>query len=587
MNLDRRLVRIARVAGLAMILTVLAGFFAGILTVLQARQVSRVIAQVFLEGQSLSDVMPMLWVLLAAVAGRAVLSGLSEYAGGVAAVQVKQTLREMLVRHLFRLGPAYTESERSGELLNTITQGVESLDAYFSQYLPQLALAGLLPLAYLAVILPLDPLSGLVLLFTGPLIPFFMFLIGSLSQSLTRQQWAALSRMSAYFLDTLQGLGTLKALGRSQEQAARIAQVSERYRIVTMRVLRFTFLSALALELLGTIGTAIIAVEVGLRLLYGWMGFEAAFFILILAPEFYQPLRNLGLRFHASMAGVAAAQRIFSLLDQPPAVPEMQEAVGSAQDRVILSDRKPFTLAFDQVHYTYPDRAHPALNGVSFEMRSGQMTALVGASGSGKTTIIRLLLGFMQPSAGTIRLDSSPIANLSSLAWRENIAWVPQRPFLFNGTVAENLLMANPGAAEADMRRALEQAHLADFVDSLPLGLGTALGEGGARLSGGQAQRLALARAFLRGAPLLVLDEPSAHLDVAQEQMLRDSIQRLLEGRTALVIAHRLATVAEANQILVLSEGNVVEAGHHAILLAQQGMYARMLAAFHGQEGAA
>ena len=317
MNLDRRLLKKIGVAKTALMLAVLAGFLAGAATILQARQISQVIARVFLGGQDLAAVMPALWGLLVILAGRAVLSYISEMAASAAAQRVKERLREDLTRRLLALGPAYTQGERSGELVNTLTQGVEALDAYFSQYLPQLALAGLLPLAYLAIVFPLDPLSGVILLLTGPLIPIFMFLIGSAAERLTQRQFSTLGRMSAYFLDTLQGLTTLKMLGRSQEQVGRIARVSEQYREATMGVLRITFLSALALELLSTMGTAIIAVEIGLRLLYGRMGFEGAFFLLLLAPEFYLPLRTLGLRFHASMAGVSAARRIFEVLDQP------------------------------------------------------------------------------------------------------------------------------------------------------------------------------------------------------------------------------------------------------------------------------
>ncbi|MBE0697254.1 MAG: thiol reductant ABC exporter subunit CydD, partial [Anaerolineaceae bacterium] len=317
MNLDRRLIRQVATARVFFFVAVLAGFAAGIGAVFQARQLSQIITRVFLNGLGLTEVLPALGILLAIVFGRAVVGFLSETAAAAAALKIKENLRNLLVEHILALGPAYSQGERSGELLNTVSQGIEALDAYFSQYLPQVALAGTLPLAYFLVVLPVDPLSAGILLFTGPLIPLFMFLIGHNAEAFTRRQWNALGRMSAYFLDTLQGLAALKALGRSMVQAERIAQVSERYRQTTLSVLRVTFLSALALELLGTMGTAIIAVQIGLRLLYGQIGFELAFFILLLAPDFYLPLRALGLRFHASMSGVSAARRIFVILEQP------------------------------------------------------------------------------------------------------------------------------------------------------------------------------------------------------------------------------------------------------------------------------
>jgi thiol reductant ABC exporter CydD subunit len=596
MNLDRRLLKQIRAAQVALTLTILTGFLAGLATVLQARQVSQVIARVFLEGQGLAAVMPLLWGLLAVLASRAVFSSLSEIAANRAARQVKEHLRETLARQLLALGPLYAAGERSGELINTATQGIEALDAYFSQYLPQLALAGLLPLAYLVIIAPLDPLSAVVLLLTGPLIPIFMFLIGNTAESLTHRQFTALGRMSAYFLDTLQGLATLKTLGRSREQAGRIAEVSEQYRMATMSVLRVTFLSALALELLSTMGTAIIAVEIGLRLLYGRMGFEPAFFILLLAPEFYLPLRTLGLRFHASMAGVSATRRIFGVMEEKDRYKTAVDPT-DAQPRSAASDprvdtphginnqfvdlHKPFLINLEHVCYHYPGR-EAGLNGVTLTITSSQTTALVGASGSGKSTLAGLLLCFLRPDSGSLRINEISLDAIPVEDWRGQIAWVPQQPHLFHGTLADNLRVARPDAAEEDMLQAAQHAHLLEFVETLPRGLDTVVGEGGAQLSGGQAQRLALARAFLRDAPFLILDEPTAHLDVTQERLLQESTRRLCAGRTVLVIAHRLPTIAQADQIVVLEEGRVAECGRHVEMLAQGGRYARMLALYQG-----
>ncbi len=576
MNLDRRLIKQANFVKLALSAAVLGGFLAGLAAVLQARQVSQVISRVFLGGQSLAQVRPWLWGLLAILVARALFNYMSERSAISAAQQVKQHLRNQFARHLFALGPAYTQAERSGELINTATQGIEALDAYFSQYLPQLILAGMLPVAFLAVIFPLDPLSGLVLLLTGPLIPVFMFLIGSAAQSLTQRQWQALGRMSAYFFDTLQGLTTLKALGRSQDQGERIERVSEQYRDTTLQVLRVTFLSALVLELLSTIGTAIIAVEIGLRLLYGHMGFESAFFILLLAPDFYLPLRALGLRFHASMAGVAAARRIFSVLEQPlPAVPQVENPRS-------IPLRSPFEIDFQNVTYTYPNRSQPAIENACFSLLPGQTTALVGSSGAGKSTLAALLLGFAVPDCGIIRVNGIPLSELFIEDWRKQIAWVPQQPYLFHGTLADNLRIARSEASLGELRKAAEQAHLAEWIEQLPQGYDTPVGEDGARISGGQAQRLALARAFLRDAPFLILDEPTAHLDVALERQLQETTRRLCQGRTVLVIAHRLPTVVAADQIIVVEAGQVVENGSHVELLARSGAYVHLLAAYQG-----
>ncbi len=579
MNLDRRLLSQAQVAKLFLALAILAGFLAGAAAVGQAWQLSQIIAGVLLEGAGLGETLPLVW-LLALFAARAVFSFLGESAAISVSVRVKENLRASLARKLLALGPAYARGERSGELVNTVTQGIEALDGYFSQYLPQLVLAGLLPLSYLAVVIPLDPLSGIVLLFTGPLIPIFMFLIGHNAEALTRRQYLAMGRMSAYFLDTLQGLTTLKALGRSRDQVERIAKVSENYRVTTLRVLRVTFLSALALELLGTIGTAIIAVQIGLRLLYGQVPFDRAFFILLLAPEFYQPLRALGLRFHASMAGVSAARRIFEVLEQPEPITERQR---TGLEPISLDGA--FTISLENVRFTYPGRSCPALDDLSLKIHSGEVTALIGPSGSGKSTIAHLFLRFMNPQQGVLRINEMDLAELPLETWRAQTAWVPQQPYLFHGSLAENLRVALPEAPPAELWRALDQAHLAGFVESLPHGLDTQIGEGGSRLSGGQAQRLALARAFLRAAPLLILDEPTAHLDVEQESLLQETTHRLLAGRTALVIAHRLSTVMRADRVIVLDRGRVVEEGAPDTLRRQNGRFARMLADYAGQGG--
>ncbi len=577
MNLDPRLFHQALTTRWLIILAVLTGFIGGVAAVFQARQLSRIIARVFLEGQGLADVTPLLWVFLLILVCRSAVGYISEAAAAAGAMKVKENLRCMLTRHILALGPAYTQGERSGDLLNIASQGIEALDAYFSQYLPQLALAGMLPLAFLVIILPSDPLTGFVLLFTGPLIPLFMFLIGHNTKTLTQRQWGALGQMSAYFLDTLQGLATLKALGRSIEQADRIAQVSERYRQTTLSVMRLTFLSSFVLELLGTMGTAIIAVQIGLRLLYGRIDFELAFFILLLAPDFYAPLRALGLQFHASMAGVTAARQIFSILELP--VPHIQKEVDL---QPVPSLRLPFEIVFEDVSITYPDREQPALAGISFTIHSGETVALVGHTGAGKSTLAHLLLRFMQPDSGKILVNGVSLDRTPIDGWREQIAWVPQQPMIFHGTIADNMRIAKPAASAQDLRCAAENAHLMDFIDSLPLGFDTPVAESGARLSSGQAQRLALARALLRDAPFLILDEPTAHLDVEQESLLRETTQRLCQNRTVLIIAHRLPSVLQADQVIVLEGGRVVESGSPQSLLDQRGAFSRITAAYTG-----
>jgi ATP-binding cassette subfamily C protein CydCD len=577
-RLDKRLLILVSDHRLALAATIGLGLAAGMLSVLVARYLSQIIGQVFLGGAGLGEVQVLLARLLAILLLRALLAAGSERAANAIALQVKTRLRGRLYEHLLALGPAYAREERTGELANTAIEGVEVLDAYYSQYLPQLVLAALVPLTFLLFVFPLDWVSALVLLVTAPLIPLFMILIGKAAQSLTRRQWRALSRMSAYFLDVLQGLTTLKILGGSRAQIGVIDQVSERFRQTTLSVLRVTFLSALVLEMVATLSTAVVAVEIGLRLLYNQLTFEQAFFVLLLAPEFYLPLRLLGSRFHAGMAGVSAARRIFAILEtQPPS----STAVLLSATQPPSPARNPIT--FEAVHYAYRDE-RPALNGVTFTLRPGEKTALVGPSGAGKSTLADLLLRFLTPQAGVIFVGDRPLDEIPAQTWRAQVGWVPQRPHLFNDSVAANLRLARPGASQAEVEQAARRAHAHDFIQALPQGYDTPIGERGARLSAGQRQRLALARAFLKDAPLLVLDEATTNLDPESESLIQEALERLLAGRTALIIAHRLSTVAAADQILVLEHGRVVEAGTHASLQVQAGLYPRLLAASQAAE---
>ncbi|MCL7452567.1 MAG: thiol reductant ABC exporter subunit CydD [Anaerolineae bacterium] len=582
MKLDARLLERTRLPRLALGLSISLGLLGGIVTVGQAWLLSRVISRVFLAGDGLPQVGQFLLGFLLLSFARAGLAWGAEVAAHRTADRVKQDLRSRLVTRLLALGPIYARGERSGELANTLVEGIEALDAYFRQYLPQLALAALVPLTVLLFVLPLDWISALVLLVTAPLLPLFMMLIGSAADALTRQQWASLSRMSAHFLDVLQGLSTLKHLGRSREQIQAIARVSDRFRQTTMGVLRIAFLSALVLEMVATISTAIVAVQVGLRLLYGHLSFEQAFFALLLAPEFYLPLRLLGTRFHAGIEGVAAAERIFDILDTPPPQGAMR---GEPRDpglgpAGLLQQRNLPAVRFHDVHAAYGAGEAPALQGVSFQLAPGEKVAVVGPSGAGKTTVAYLLLRFMEPSGGAILAGETPLSRVAAEEWRQALSWVPQNPYLFHGTVAENIRLGRPGATMDEVAWAARQAHAHSFVEALPAGYGTLIGERGARLSGGEAQRLALARAFLKDSPLLILDEATANLDPETEGLVQDALVRLLERRTALIIAHRLNTVYRADRILVLDQGRIVEEGRHEELLQREGLYRRLAGAY-------
>ena len=576
-----RLQSLARSSGLALTLTILAGLLGGLLTIWQASILSQVINGAFLDKQTLAALLNPLLLALLVIALRGLFTWGGSIAATAVAVRVKTDLRQRLFAHLLALGPAYARDEQTGELANAAVAGVEALDAYFSQYLPQLAISALVPLAILIIVFPLDPLSGLVLLLTAPLIPIFMILIGKAAEALTKRQFETLSRLSAHFLDSLQGLTTLKIFGASKSHAKTMDQANRHFRDTTLGVLRITFLSALALELIATLSTAVVAVEVGLRLLYGQMAFQQALFLLIIAPEFYVPMRMLGLRYHAGMAGVTAGKRIFDILDTP-----VFRNQGSGIGHSFIAPSL-CSMVLTNVSYTYPNAESPALQNVSLEIKAGQHTALVGPSGSGKSTLVSILLRFIAPDVGQVTVDGVPLGEISPDAWREKIAWVSQKPYIFNDTIAANIRLAKPDATDEEVIAAARAAHLHDFVQSLPQGYNTQVNEAGARLSGGEAQRLALARAFLKDAPILIMDEPTSSLDPRLEALLDDSVRRLMQGRTVLTIAHRLNTVFRADQIIVLDGGRVAESGTHAQLLANNGLYARLAGVYAGESDAA
>ncbi|MEV5198033.1 thiol reductant ABC exporter subunit CydD [Streptomyces sp. NPDC053720] len=538
--IDPRLLRHARATRLFLAAVVALGVVGAALVIAQAMLIAEVVVGGFEDGLTVSGLRTPL-VLLAAVAlGRGLVAWLTELAAYRASAAVKSELRGRLLERAASLGPGWLSGQRTGSLVALATRGVDALDDYFARYLPQLGLAVVVPVAVLARIVTEDWVSAAIIVVTLPLIPLFMILIGWATQSRMDRQWRLLSRLSGHFLDVVAGLPTLKVFGRAKAQAESIRTITSQYRRATLRTLRIAFLSSFALELLATLSVALVAVTIGMRLVHGELDLYTGLVVLILAPEAYLPIRQVGAQYHAAAEGLSAAEEIFAVLETEP------RQAGTADVPASLR------LELEGVTVRHEGRTEPSLNEASLVVDEGETVALVGPSGVGKSTLLDVVLGFTAPDEGRVRIGGADLATLAPERWRERIAWVPQRPYLFAGTIAENVRLARPDADDSAVAAALRDAGAHDFVAELPDGARTLIGEDGAGLSAGQRQRLALARAFLADRPLLLLDEPTASLDGETEAGIVEAVRRLAVGRTVLLVVHRPALLSVADRVVTL-----------------------------------
>jgi ATP-binding cassette, subfamily C, bacterial CydCD len=553
--LDPRLLRHAGqarpyIAAVAVLGTLTAG-----LAIIQAQLLAGAISGAFEQGDGLAVLRGTVVALAAVVAGRVLVAWGTEAASYRASAATKAELRRKLLARATELGPRWlaggggTGGGRSSELTALATEGVEALDGYFAKYLPQLVLAAVVPVAVLIRIGVADPLAGLTIAATLPLIPLFGALVGRATAEQARQRWRALATLSHHFLDVVSGLPTLKVFGRAKAQREAIGEVTGEYRRATMGTLRVAFLSSLVLELVATVSVAMVAVGVGLSLVYGHLSLRTGLLALILAPEAYLPLRQAAAQFHASADGLAAAGDAIAVIETPS---------GEAAQPRQLTITDPRLIQIEQVSVVHPGRPHPAPDRLSAVIRAGEITVLAGPSGSGKSTLIDVLLGFASPSAGrvtitgstgSVRPDGTDLACLDRDAWRALVAWVPQAPYLFPGTVASNIRLGQPDAPDAAVRAAARAAAL----DDVPLD--RRVTERGGGLSAGQRRRVALARALLPGRPVLLLDEPTAGLDGQTETRVLDTLRaQAAAGRIVLVAAHHSRVIDAADHVICVDE---------------------------------
>lgn len=528
-----------------------AGLAAAIFTIVQAGLFAHIVASAVQRGAippDASTLLPLFALLAAAIALRAGCQWLQEVGGHEAGHRVRRQTRSELLDHVARLGPARLSERHSAELAGQLLEHTEALHGYYARFLPQLVLAAAIPLLILAVILPLDWLAALFLLGAAPLIPAFMVLVGIGAERLNQRQFTSMARLSAYFLDRIRGLGTLQLFGHGEQSITEVAHATDDYRIRSLRVLRVAFLSSAVLEFFAAVAIAAVAIYIGFGLL-GYIEFGPApqltlfsgLFILLLAPEFFQPLRQLAQHYHDRAAAIGASEALIDLLARPAPPPDT--ATGN-------KDAGPgAAICLERVCVEQPGRGR-LLGPLSLTITAGTRLVIEGASGAGKTTLLRLLAGFHDASSGHIQRNARP-----------GFAWLDQKPFLVQGSIAENLRLAAPEATDARLEQALDEVGLGDWRNALPRGLATPITEQGAGLSGGQAQRLALARVFLSPAPLVLLDEPTAHLDRHSESLVIEALTRLADqGRTLVIASHHPAIRQLADRIITLRHGQL--AGH-------------------------
>jgi len=486
------------------------------------------------------------------------------------AMRTTKSLRKELVNSYFKLGPRFAQSKGTGQLVTLAIEGIEQIQKYLEITIPRMIRTFIIPAVLAIYIFTQDKMSSLIIIATVPIIIIFMILLGMAAQKMADNQYATYRILSNHFIDTLKGLETLTYLGKSKNHAGKVARVSKQYRKATMKTLRIAFLSSFALDFFTSLSIAFVAVNLGFRLIDGTAILLPALTILILAPEYFLPIRQVGTDYHATLDGQIALQQV-------------EEIIQTEKDRVgpVVESKIDWTsasqLAFHNLTLTSEDESKPILNKIQFSWEGIGAIGIVGESGAGKSTFIDIIAGFLQPSSGSIEVNGQKMSSLMRVDWAEQIAYIPQHPYIFPTSIKENIRFYEPDATDEEVERVVEEIGLSSLIDQLPGKLNEPIGEGGRALSGGQEQRISMARALLSKRPIILLDEPTAHLDIETEFEIKQSMLRLFEGKLVFLATHRVHWMKEMDHLVVLKEGNLVETGTHGELLGLDGTYAALI----------
>ncbi|MEQ9902407.1 heme ABC transporter permease/ATP-binding protein CydD [Pectobacterium aroidearum] len=557
-------------------ISLLLGFLSGALIVAQAWLLATLLHALIIEHAPRESLLSPFLLLIATFVLRALNSVLRERVGFLCGQAVRQQIRKLVLDRLQQLGPAWVQGKPAGSWATMILEQVDDMQDYYARYLPQMYLAALIPLLILITIFPLNWAAGLILFLTAPLIPLFMALVGMGAADANRRNFLALARLSGHFLDRLRGMETLRLFHRGEAETEQIRHASEDFRSRTMEVLRMAFLSSGVLEFFASISIAVVAVYFGFSYLgeldFGHYGMGvtlfAGFLVLILAPEFFQPLRDLGTFYHAKAQAIGAAESLVTFLAEEGETVGFGTQTFSSDSAIAIRAEDLVVLAPNGTPLTQP---------LTFDIRAGERIALVGLSGAGKSSLLNALLGFL-PYRGSLTVNGQALNTLTPESWRKQLSWVGQNPHLPEQTLRSNILLGNPQANIVELQRAIERAYVQEFLPQLPQGLETTIGDGAARLSVGQAQRVAVARALIHPCNLLLLDEPSASLDAHSEELVMTALNDAARHQTTLLVTHQLADITEYDAIWVMDGGQLVQQGDYQTLRAEAGPFATLLA---------